>query len=229
MEPYGASHLVMLAVFVGGLVAAVLVGRRDRRTGSVVVGRVLALVLPAVTVPLQVYDVVTRFEIGVSLPLHLCDLAWPAAAYALWTRRPWAVALTYYWGLLLTTQGIVTPSLGEAFPEVRFFAFWALHLLIVWSAVYLVWGLGLAPRWREYRFTMAVTLAWAALAYAFNLMADTNYGYLVRKPTSGSVLDLLGPWPVYVVAEIVIVAMIWALMTWPWTRRAPPRGPSPRG
>ena len=229
MEPYGASHLVMLAVFVGGLVAAVLVGRRDRRTGSVVVGRVLALVLPAVTVPLQVYDVVTRFEIGVSLPLHLCDLAWPAAAYALWTRRPWAVALTYYWGLLLTTQGIVTPSLGEAFPEVRFFAFWALHLLIVWSAVYLVWGLGLAPRWREYRFTMAVTLAWAALAYAFNLMADTNYGYLVRKPTSGSVLDLLGPWPVYVVAEIVIVAVIWALMTWPWTRRARPRGPSPRG
>lgn len=218
MEPYGASHLVMLAVFVAGLVVVVRLGRRDRRTGSVVVGRTLAVLLPAVTVPFQVYDVATRFEIGVSLPLHLCDLAWPAASYALWTRRPWAVALTYYWGLVLTSQGIVTPSLGEAFPEVRFFAFWALHLLIVWAAVYLVWGHGLAPGWREYRLTLAVTLAWAAGAYAFNLAADTNYGYLVRKPSSGSALDLLGPWPVYVLAEIVIVAVIWALMTWPWNR-----------
>ncbi len=218
MEPYGASHLVMLAVFVVGLAVFVRLGRRDRRTGSVVAARTLAVLLPAVTVPFQVYDVLTRFEIGVSLPLHLCDLAWPAASYALWTRRPWAVALTYYWGLVLTSQGIVTPSLGEAFPEVRFFAFWALHLLIVWAAVYLVWGHGVAPRWREYRLTMAVTLAWAVGAYAFNLAADTNYGYLVRKPSSGSALDLLGPWPVYVLAEIAIVAAIWALMTWPWNR-----------
>lgn len=219
MEPYGAAHLVMIAVFVTGLPLAALLGRRDRRRGERRVGRVLALVLPAVTVPFQVYDIVTRFDVGVSLPLHLCDLAWPAAAIALWTQWRWAVALTYFWGLVLTTQAIVTPSLGEDFPDVRFFAFWALHLLIVWAAIYLVWGLGLTPRWREYRVTLAVTLVWVVGAYAFNLAADTNYGYLMRKPTNGSALDLLGPWPVYVLVEIAIVAILWALMTWPWARR----------
>ena len=31
------------------------------------------------------------------------------------------------------------------------------------------------------------------------------------------VLDVLGPWPVYVVAEMVIVMVGWALITLPWT------------
>ncbi len=221
MQSYGGAHQVMLVVFVLGLVGAVLLGRHDRRGERTSSGRAAAVVLVAVTVPLQTYDIVTSFEIGISLPLHLCDLTWPAAAFALWTRRRWAVALTYYWGLFLTTQAIITPSLGEDFPEVRFFAFWILHLLIVWSAVYLVWGLGLAPGWREYRLTLALTLVWVVVAAAFNVVADTNYGYLMRKPSSGSALDLLGPWPWYVVAEIAIVAVAWALMTWPWARRTP--------
>ena len=224
MEPYGAAHLVMLAVFVVGLPLAVLVGRRDRRTTGPALSRAFALLLLVAAVSSLLLDLLTRFEIGVSLPLHLSDLAWMTAVVALWTHWRWAVALTYFWGLVLTTQAIVTPSLGEDFPDPRFVAFWALHLLVVWSAVYLVWGLGLAPRWREYRIALVVTLGWAVAAYTFNVVADTNYGYLVRKPSSGSVLDLLGPWPVYVLVEVVIVAGIWALMTWPWNRD---RSPAP--
>lgn len=222
MDPYSPAHLVMIAVFVVGVPLAVLQGRRDRRSGSLRVRRTVALLLPLSAVPFMIHDILTRFEIGVSLPLHLSDFAWPVAAIALWTGWSWAAGLTYFWGLVLTTQAIVTPSLGEAFPDPRFFAYWALHLLVVWAAIYLVWGLGLAPGWREYRIALVVTGSWAVGAYLFNLAADTNYGYLVRKPSNGSFLDLLGPWPVYVFAEIVIVAVLWALMTWPWARRTSP-------
>jgi len=213
MTQYGITHLVPLAVFAAGLVAAVLLGRRHASyDGPTRFSRAWAVLVPLATVPFQIVDLLFNFDIGVTLPLHLCDLAWIAATWALWTHHPLPVTLTYLWGLTLTIQGVVTPSLNEDLPHPRYFAFWALHLLIVWAAVYLVIGLRRAPRWRDYRAAVATTLAWAGAAYLFNLVADTNYGYLMRKPGT-SILDLLGPWPWYVVQEILIVVTVWALLT----------------
>ncbi|WP_436699709.1 YwaF family protein [Nocardioides sp. BYT-33-1] len=213
MTQYGPTHVLPLAVFAVGLVVVVLVGRRHASyDGPTRFSRTWAVLIPLATVPFQLIDLAFNFELGVTLPLHLCDLAWIAATWALWTHRSLPVALTFFWGLTLTIQGVVTPSLNEDLPHPRYFAFWALHLLIVLAAVYLVVGLRLVPRWRDYRSAVAVTLVWAAGTYLFNLVADTNYGYLMRKP-GRSLLDLLGPWPWYVFQEIAIVLAVWALMT----------------
>jgi len=225
VTPYGITHLVPLAVFAAGLVAAVLVGRRDAVAydGPSRFSRTCAVLIPLATVPFQVIDLVYNFDLGVTLPLHLCDLAWIAATWALWTHHPFPVTLTYLWALTLTVQGVLTPSLNEDLPHPRYFAFWALHLLIVWAAVYLVIGLRRAPSWRDYRAAVLTTLGWAVTTYAFNLVADTNYGYLMRKPGT-SILDLLGPWPWYVLEEIGIVVVVWALLTvlaQRWARRTP--------
>jgi hypothetical integral membrane protein (TIGR02206 family) len=162
------------------------------------------------------------YDVGTSLPLQLCDLAWVAAIVALWTRHPAATALVYYWGLTLTVQGIATPSLEQAFPDPRYFMFWGMHFLTVWAAVYLTFGLGVPVTWRGYRFAVVVTSVWAATVMTFNAVTGTNYGYLNRKPAVGTLLDLFGPWPGYVVVEIAVVVGVWALMTWPWTRVSVP-------
>ncbi len=221
-EAYGSSHLLVLAVFALGLVLVVLVGSSLRDTpAEVTLRRAFAAAIVAVALPLQVLQLVPgEWDLQTSLPLALCDFAWLFAVHALWTRSPLSAAVTYLWGVTLTTQGIFTPDLGSEFPELRFLMFWAMHLLIVWAAVLLVVGLRILPTWRAYRITVQLTLAWAVVTYAFNVIADTNYGYLNRLPKSASILDLLGPWPVYVVLEIVIVLVVWALLTWPWTRRA---------
>ncbi|MDZ5620269.1 YwaF family protein [Nocardioides bizhenqiangii] len=214
MSSYGPTHLVPLVLFVIGLVAAVWLGRQHRAVdGPTRFSRAAAVLVPLATVPFLVIDLIFNFDIAVTLPLHLCDLAWIAASWALWTHKPFPVALTFFWGLTLTIQGVITPALGEDIPHPRYFAFWALHLLIVWAAVYLVIGLGKVPRWRDYGTTVATTLGWAAATYCLNLVADTNYGYLMRKPRS-SILDFFGPWPWYVVQEIALIVAVWALMTW---------------
>ena len=84
------------------------------------------------------------------------------------------------------------------------------------------------PDWAGYRTSLLITVGWVVCVFAFNTVAGTNYGYLNAKPAAASVLDLLGPWPWYLLAEVVLVSAVWALVTWPWTvsdrRREPPGG-----
>ena len=84
------------------------------------------------------------------------------------------------------------------FPHYQFLGFWAIHLLVVWAAVYLTWGRRMRPQWRSYRIAILVTLMWAAFTFTFNSIAGTDYGFLNEKPATASLLDLLGPWPVYI-------------------------------
>jgi hypothetical integral membrane protein (TIGR02206 family) len=231
-QAFSGLHWLLLAIFVVGLVLWPVWGRsRAGAARELPTRRGLAVLIGVVAVTMQVYYQLEPggFDLGSSLPLELCDLATYAAVVALWTRSPRATAFTYYVALTLTVQAIVTPSLGQGFPSPRFFGFWALHLLVVWSAAYLTWGLGFRPTWRLYRFTCLATAVWAATAFALNEALDTNYGYLNRKPSSASLLDLLGPWPWYVLAAGAIIVTGWALLlTLPWTlgRRARSAGPT---
>jgi hypothetical integral membrane protein (TIGR02206 family) len=216
---YGPSHLAVLVIFAIGSAALVWIGRRQTESQARLLGRVLGALTLAIFSVALVYKLVQQ-SIDHSVPLQLCDLAELTAAYALWSQRKWAFALTYYWGLPLSSQALITPDLnGPDFPSHSFLTFFALHLLIVWAAIYLTWGCGMRPDWRSYRFAVITTLAWGAFTFIFNTIAGSDYGFLNRKPLNASMLDFLGPWPFYVLAEIVIVGAVWALMTWPWERK----------
>ena len=219
------EHLVLIAGFLVVAVALAYTGRALRgRASEVRFRRGFALAIPCFTVPMQVLQLLPAdYDVATSLPLQLCDLAWVAAMVALWTRHWAATALVYFWGLTLTVQGILTPSLQQAFPDPRYVMFWGMHFLTVWAAVYLTFGLRVPITWRSYRLAVGATLVWAAVVMSFNAVVGTNYGYLNRKPAVGTVLDLVGPWPGYVVVEVVVVAAVWASMTWPWVRSRAPR------
>jgi len=220
---YGPSHLAVLALFVIGAAALVWIGRRQTESQARLLGRVLAVLIVAAFIVALVYKLI-RPDIQTSVPIQLCDLAELTAAFALWTQRHWAFVLAYYWGLVLSSQALITPDVGTPqegapdFPHHLFLTFFTLHVLVVWAAIYLTWGRRMRPTWRDYRFAVIVTVAWAALTFTFNVITGTNYGYLNRKPPTASVLDVLGPWPVYLLVEITIVLIVWALMTWPWER-----------
>jgi hypothetical integral membrane protein (TIGR02206 family) len=219
-ETYGPSHLTVLAIFAVGVVLVVLAGRRLAGTDAEQpLRRTFAVAILAVAGSLQLLQFTPdEWDPKTSLPFQLCDFGWLFAVHALWTRNRLSATITYLWGITLTTQGVFTPDLESEFPELRFLMFWAMHLLIVWAAFLVVPGLRILPTWHTYRQTLAITLVWAISAYVYNVVADTNYGYLNRLPKNSSLLDYLGPWPLYVVLEIAIVAVVWALLTWPWVR-----------
>ena len=214
---HGPSQLAAIAVLMSGICAILMFARWARRSTD----RAFSIAIVAIALPMQLAQFTPKeWDFETSLPLQLCDWAWVAAAIALWTRSPLAATLTYLWGLTLTTQAIVTPTLTTPFPELRWWMFWAMHILVVWAAVYVLWAMKLYPTWRTYRLAVAVTLAWAVAMFIFNWALGTNYGYLNGKPPNApSAFDLLGPWPLYLIVEVAVVTAVWALLTWPWTRR----------
>jgi hypothetical integral membrane protein (TIGR02206 family) len=222
---YSPSHLVVLAIFAGGTLALVAAGPRLRRSGA---QRPLALTLAWGCVVFGLASSVLAlfpFRVHHSLPLQICDFAWVVVAWALFggapggrvAPSPLAAALTYYWGLTLSVQALVQPTLSQAFPDPNFFAFWGKHVLIVWGAVYLCLSLGHGPDWTSYRRAVAWTLGWLLAVFCLNAVLGSDYGYVNGKPSQATVLDVLGPWPGYVVAEMAIVLTLWALITLPWT------------
>jgi len=223
--PYGFTHWVLLSLTVVGAVLLVRFGRRHRDTPVAErFTRIFAVVQFAVTLGfMALWLIPPLFVLQQSLPLHLSDVLRLVTGYALWSRRPWAFALTYYWGLTLNPQALLTPNLDmDIAPIPEFVSYWLQHVLVMWAAIYLTWGLGLHPTWRSYRLALAVTAAWAAVVMLINLALGTNYGFLNRKPARASLLDMMGAWPWYLVLAFALAAGVWALITWPWVRTREP-------
>lgn len=227
---YGASHWTVLLLLAAGVLVLAWLGGRYRGTDAVrPLGRLFAVVLALFHVPILIYDLTPdRFDIANSLPFHISDLAWMVAAYALWSQGPWAYALTYYWGLTLVPQALITPALdAPTFPSIDFVSFWGQHLLVMWGAVYLTWWVGMRPSWRGFAIAAAVTVGWGLAMLAFNEVAGTNYLFVSTRPDNPSLLDFMGPWPWYLGVELIVGLTAWALLTWPWTRLRAVPGTAP--
>jgi hypothetical integral membrane protein (TIGR02206 family) len=219
--PYGPAHWAVLIMTVIGAVLLVRLGRRHRGTPAAdTFSRAFAVVQLAVTLGfMTIWLVPPLFDLQQSVPLHLSDLLRLVAGYALWSRRPWAFALTYYWGLTLNPQALLTPDLHpDIAPALEFASYWSQHVLVMWAVIYLTWGLGLHPNWRSYRLALAVTVGWAVVVLITNRLISTNYGFLNAKPGGASLLNVMGDWPWYLLVVLGLLAAVWALITWPWMR-----------
>jgi hypothetical integral membrane protein (TIGR02206 family) len=147
-----------------------------------------------------------------SLPLQLCDVGIFVAGFALWFRRQWLVELTYFWGLTGTLQTLLTPDLPQPFPTYPYFQYYIAHGGVVAAALLLVFGLGLFPRALALVRAAAITVGYTAFVGLVDALTGANYMYLRSKPATATLLDVMGPWPWYIVAAgLVALVLFFAL------------------
>jgi hypothetical integral membrane protein (TIGR02206 family) len=139
-----------------------------------------------------------------TLPFQLTDAVSAAAILALLTRRQLLVELTYFWSLTASLQAIVTPDLGQNFPSGHYFSYFAYHIGAVVAGCLLVFGCRIYPRRLAALWAFAATLCFAAIAGVADLITGGNYMYLRTKPEHNSLLNVMGPWPWYVVSGAVL-------------------------
>lgn len=179
--------------------ACVYAARRHPGPSIGLLGRALAgLILGGWIAEYVANAVLGMWSARYHLPLQLTDLVTVISVLALLTRRALLVELTYFWAFTATLQAVVTPDLADAFPSVFFVTYFIYHGGTIVAACLLVFGCGRYPRPGSVRRVYAASLAWTVLAGLGDLITGGNYMYLRDKPTHGSLLDVMGPWPWYI-------------------------------
>jgi hypothetical integral membrane protein (TIGR02206 family) len=216
VELLSAEHVGAVAVTAVAAASAVPAARRWPVASS----RVLALVIGATYLVEHVYFI-TRgtWALDFNLPLHLTDVVTVVSVLALWTARPLLVELTWFWALTASLQAVLTPDLGADFSEPLYWTYFITHAGAVVAAVLLVVGRGIAPRAGAVGRAFAATVAVAAAAATADVLTGGNYMWLREKPDTASLLDVMGPWPWYIVSGAVLALVLFTLLDLPFRRR----------
>jgi hypothetical integral membrane protein (TIGR02206 family) len=214
---FGADHLVsLLVIAIATAVALAYVRLRPDGAGAHRLRLALAAALPA----LWAAENAVAWAEGwltwqVGLPLHLCDLSLILATAGLLTRRPEVIDPLYFYALAGTIPALVTPELGEGFPEIRFLVYFLPHGLTVLSTVVLVFGFRLLPRPSAWWRALLLLNVCALAVTAVNLLLDTNFLYLRAKPHGPTPFDWFGPWPFYILTLEVAFLVVFFLLELP--------------
>jgi hypothetical integral membrane protein (TIGR02206 family) len=209
---FGPLHLTLLAVIACiGIVLSVLL-----RRGSVAAAAVRLPIAYGLAVNELIWWIYRYshegFRFPLNLPLQLCDVSlWVTVLACATLIRP-AVEFCYFAGIAGAGMALLTPDLWSPWPTYPAIYFFVAHGGIVIGAAVLVFG-GISPlrphaMWRAF----GLLVVYAAAVGAFNAIFKTNYMYLCKKPGNASVLDALGPWPVYLVAGAAVgLGLFWLL------------------
>ena len=225
-DSFGPLHLVVLLVstlgwwaLVVGTTFAVRLGaeRPWRRAFALFVWGTNAAWMVRQSLP-------DAFAWGHSLPLHLCDAAWVAGGWSLWSGgdpRRLRHQVPVLWGFALSALGYLTPAVEVGPARIQFWTFWVTHWQILGVALVNVLVFRVRPDARGLLGTLGLTLALVLVATGVNLLLDTSYCFTGRGvPANPTPLDWLGAWPLRILWVVLLGALALALVAWPFLAAA---------
>ncbi len=214
--PFGAAHVTAIVLaFVIPVSAGMLARGNDRLARAIRIA--LAAWLGATFVTWYAL-IISRgwLEAQTILPMDLCDWTVIAAFITLVKPNQLTYELAWFWSLTGTLQAMLTPALFYGFPDLRFLVFFAFHGGALAAALYLTVGLGFRPYPVSILRALAWTIVYLVAALVTNRLFHTNFGYLSAKPARASLLDLMGPWPVYIGETAVLAVLLVLLLYMPF-------------
>ena len=112
---------------------------------------------------------------------------------------------------------MLTPSAGDyGLPH-----FWAIqtlasHGLLIVALVFMTTIEGFRPTWKSVWKTMLFLNVYALLITGVNMLIGSNYMYTMGKPATSSLLDMMGPWPWYLLTGQVVAIALFSLLYLPF-------------
>ncbi|WP_458125575.1 YwaF family protein [Paenibacillus sp. Z3-2] len=224
LDPYDAEPFILFStshiVTISGIAVLILLlfilrhqlrlwSERARHTLRIVI----ACIMFGCEIVLQLWYIYGGvWTLQTSLPLELCSLSLLLSGVLLLTRSRWLHSALLFAGIAGALMAILTPNLGYAYAHFRFIQFFVAHACIILALLYMTWVEQLRPSWRSVAGSMIFVNIAALFVYIVDILLDANYMFLRYKPSTPSVLDMLGPYPIYILGEEIMALVLFSLM-----------------
>lgn len=160
---------------------------------------------------------VGQWTVQTMLPLHLCSVFVFLSAIMLVNRSYKIYEFAYLIGIAGAIQPLFTPDLGMyGFPHFRYWQTFLSHGGIVTAAVYMTVVEGYRPYWTTIGKVIIFTNVYMVFVGLVNALIGSNYLFIAHKPETASLLDVLGPWPWYLLSIEAIGLVVFLLLYSPF-------------
>jgi hypothetical integral membrane protein (TIGR02206 family) len=206
---FSTQHLIAIGFIILAGLILILSQRHASDKSRRVVRTILAALLVINETTWQLWNLSTgQWSIQTMLPFHLCSaLVW-LSAYMLVTKNRTIYEFAYLIGIAGALQAVLTPDLGQyAFPHFRYFQVFLSHGIIIIAALFMTLVEGFRPTWHSVRKVAIYGNIYLAAVFVLNLLIGSNYLFVAHKPETASLLDVLPPWPIYILVIEALAAV----------------------
>jgi hypothetical integral membrane protein (TIGR02206 family) len=218
---FGSSHLVSLGLILALCLLIWRLRERFSRRGRVWMRWGLFLLIYACEGSWQVWMLLSgQWTPQGMLPFWLCSVtSWTIPLLLIFKSRTyyeWA----YFMGVIGAGMALATPDLTiYGFPHFRFIEFLTLHGAILLAVTYMTAVECFRPVWASLPRVIAIANLYWLLCALVNRWLGSNYGYTQGKLPTPSLLDVLGPYPWYLLSMEALGIGLCLLLYLPWAWR----------
>jgi hypothetical integral membrane protein (TIGR02206 family) len=198
---FGPAHLAALGIITlccfSFLYFRKVWGERERT----IVRWVFAIAIVVNETALHIWSIYWGiWNIQTLLPLHLCSVLIWLSAYMLVTKNYTIYEMVYFLGLGGAMQAALTPADAAAynFPHFRIMQTFIAHGLLINIAVYMTVVEGFRPTLASFKRIFLWTNVYMVIVFFINRAIGSNYLFIAAKPDFPTLLDMLAPWPWYI-------------------------------
>ena len=217
-EFFGTAHIVTLLIACALFAVVFYLPKITTPTSRKWIRYTLATILLLNELAYHTWHIVYgQWTIQKMLPFHLCAIMVWFSAYMLFTRNGKIAEFIYFLGLAGATQALITPDVGiYGFPHFRYFQTFIAHTLIIVAGLYMMVVEGVHPTWASVKRVFLWTNLYAAFVFILNQIIGSNYLFIAHKPETPSLIDVLGPWPWYILPLELIAIVLLLLLYLPY-------------
>ncbi|MFB5194233.1 TIGR02206 family membrane protein [Neobacillus sp. KR4-4] len=213
-DMFSTSHFVIITILILG--SSIIYLNRDqlnaRQRRRTEIGIAITLIIMELTYHFWMI-INGSWNVSHAIPLELCSISLILTVLLLLTRKRIIYEILLFTALLGASQALFTPALNYDFPHFRFFHFFYTHLMEIWVPLYFTWAKGYRPTiWSVLKLCIFLNVL-MPIIMLINKLVGGNYMFLSHKPDSASLLDVLGPYPWYILSlEGLLIGL--SLIVW---------------